>query len=94
MIIGFESRRHERFALRDPRSTLTLPNGVTVPCRVMDVSLSGAAVASQVAVPVGSPVWLGRTQGRVVRHLEGGFAVEFSRVQNPDTLEYNLGSDN
>jgi hypothetical protein len=88
-----EDRRHERYALRDPRSTLTMPTGVTIPCRVMDVSLSGAAVASEVAVPIGTPVTLGRTQGRVVRHLEGGFAMEFSRVQNPDTLEHNLGNE-
>ena len=88
-----EDRRHERFALRDPRSTLTLPTGVTIPCRVMDVSLSGAAVATEVPVPIGSPVTLGRTQGRVVRQIEGGFALEFSRVQNPDTLEQNLGNE-
>jgi hypothetical protein len=88
-----EDRRHERFALRDPRSTLTLPTGVTVPVRVMDVSLSGAAVACDVSVPIGTSVTLGRTQGRVVRQLDGGFAVEFSRVQNPDTLEHNLGNE-
>lgn len=87
-----EDRRHERFAVNDPRSTLTLPNGVTVPCRVMDVSLSGAAVATNVPVPVGTPVTLGRTQGRVVRQIEGGFALEFSRIQNPDTLEHDLGN--
>jgi PilZ domain len=88
-----EDRRHERFALRDPRTTLTLPTGVTIPCRVMDVSLSGAAVASEVVVPIGSPVTLGRTRGRVVRHLEGGFAMEFSRIMNPDTLEHNISND-
>ncbi len=70
-----------------------MPTGVTIPCRVMDVSLSGAAVATEVAVPIGSPVTLGRTQGRVVRHLEGGFAMEFSRIQNPDSLEQNLGNE-
>ncbi|HLL28614.1 MAG TPA: PilZ domain-containing protein [Xanthobacteraceae bacterium] len=88
-----EDRRHERFALRDPRSTLTLPTGVTIPCRVMDVSLSGAAVATEIAVPIGTPVTLGRTKGRVVRQLEGGFAMEFGRLQNPDTLEHDLGND-
>jgi len=88
-----EDRRHERFSLRDPRTTLTLPTGVTVPVRVMDVSLSGAAVACNASVPIGAAVTLGRTSGRIVRHLEGGFAVEFSRVQNPDTLEHNLGND-
>jgi hypothetical protein len=87
-----EDRRHERYALGDPRSTLTLPNGVTVPCRVMDVSLSGAAVATDITATIGSPVKLGRISGRVVRLLEGGFAVEFGRIQNPDTLEHDLGT--
>lgn len=89
-----EDRRHERFSIADPRSTLTLPTGVTVPCRIVDVSLSGAAIATTTVVAPGTPVILGRTHGRVVRQLEGGFAIEFSRIQNPDTLEHDLGSAN
>jgi hypothetical protein len=89
-----EDRRHERFELRNPRSTLTLPDGSTVPCRVVDVSLSGAAVSAEVKLPLGSPVTVGRTPARVVRHLENGFALEFSRLQNPDTLERDLGESN
>ncbi len=92
-ILGLpEDRRHERFTISDPRSTLTLPTGVTIPCRIMDASLSGAAIATTTPVATGTPVVVGRTQGRVVRQLEGGFAVEFSRIQNPDTLERDLGS--
>lgn len=88
-----EDRRHDRFTLRDPRSTLTLPTGVTVPCRVMDVSLSGAAIAADVRLPIGSPVTLGKTLGRVVRHIEGGFALEFTRVQTVETLEQDLNTE-
>jgi hypothetical protein len=86
-----EDRRHERFSVADPRSTLTLPTGVTIPCRIIDVSLSGAAIATTTAVAPGTPVIIGRTHGRVVRQIEGGFAIEFSRVQNPDMLEHDLG---
>jgi PilZ domain len=88
-----EDRRHERFPLKDPRSTLTLPNGLTVPCRVIDVSLSGAAVSAEVVPPLGSPVSVGRTPARVVRHIDGGFAVEFSRVQTAEVLERELSPD-
>lgn len=88
-----EDRRHERFTLRNPRSTLTLPGGETVPARVLDVSLSGAAVQARDKPPLGTPVVLGRTPGRVVRHLETGFAVEFARVQTVDTLEINISVD-
>ena len=32
----------------------------------------------------------GKVQGRVVRHLEDGFAIEFTRLQHPDFLEENI----
>ncbi len=70
-----------------------LPDGTTIECRVVDVSLSGAAVATKIKLPLGSPVHLGRTPARVVRHLDTGVALEFTRLQNPDTLEHNLGGD-
>jgi hypothetical protein len=34
---------------------------------------------------------LGRTRGRVIRHIEGGFAIEFSAVQTIDTLSEQFG---
>jgi hypothetical protein len=90
-ILGLpEDRRHKRFELRNPRSTLTLPDGSTIECRVIDVSLSGAAVATKAKLPLGSPVTLGVTPARVVRHLDSGFALEFSRLQNPETLEHDV----
>jgi hypothetical protein len=38
-------------------------------------------------------VTIGKTQGRVVRHLEQGFAVEFMRLQHPDFLEESVSRD-
>jgi hypothetical protein len=32
-------------------------------------------------------VTLGKTTGRVVRHLEDGFAIEFTRLQHADLVE-------
>ena len=90
-ILGLpEDRRHKRVELRNPRSILTLPDGSTIECRVVDVSLSGAAIATRTKLALGSPVTLGRTAARVVRHLENGFALEFSRLQSPDTLERDV----
>jgi hypothetical protein len=88
-----EDRRHKRIELRNPRSTLTLPDGTTIECRVVDVSLSGAAVATKTKIALGSPVTLGRTPARVVRQLDIGFALEFSRLQNPETLERDVSVD-
>jgi hypothetical protein len=82
-----EDRRHGRVVPRDPVSHLVLPDGTSLSCRVIDMSLSGAAVACDQRPPIGSLVTLGKTQGRVVRHLEQGFAIEFTRLQHPDLLE-------
>jgi hypothetical protein len=82
-----DDRRHGRIAPRNPIGRLVMPNGVNLTCRIIDVSASGAGIASDQRPPIGSLVTLGKVQGRVVRHLEEGFAVEFTRLQHPDFLE-------
>jgi len=85
-----EDRRHGRITPRNPIGRLIMPNGVNVSCRIIDVSQSGAGIATDQRPPVGALVTLGKVQGRVVRHLEDGFAVEFTRLQHPDFLEENV----
>jgi len=87
-----EDRRHGRFTPRNPLARLILPNGNNVACRVIDLSQSGAAIAiaPDLRPAVGSVVTIGKTQGRVVRHIEDGFAVEFTRLQHTDFLEDNV----
>jgi hypothetical protein len=84
-----EDRRHGRFTPRNPLARLILPNGNNVACRINDLSQSGAAIAlaPDLRPPVGALVTVGKTQGRVVRHIEDGFAIEFTRLQHPDFLE-------
>ena len=87
-----EDRRHGRFIPRNGMARLILPNGRNVTCRVVDLSASGAAVAiaEDLCPAVGSMITIGKTQGRVVRHIENGFAVEFTRLQHPDFIEENV----
>jgi hypothetical protein len=84
-----EDRRHGRFVPKNPLARLILPNGNNIGCRIIDLSQSGAAVAlaPDLRPAVGAMVMLGKTQGRVVRHIEDGFAVEFTRLQHPDFVE-------
>ncbi len=87
-ILGLpEDRRHGRIVPRNPIGRLIMPNGLNVTCRILDVSQSGAGVATEERPPIGTLVTLGKVQGRVVRHLEDGFAIEFTRLQHPDFLE-------
>jgi hypothetical protein len=90
-----EDRRHGRFTPRNPLARLILPNGTNVGCRVIDLSQSGAAIAiaPDLRPAVGAMVTIGKTQGRVVRHIDDGFAIEFTRLQHSDFVEDNVTGD-
>ncbi len=85
-----EDRRHGRIVPKRPMTQLILPNGVNVTCRVIDASESGAAIATTERPGVGLLVTVGKLQGRVVRHIDDGFAMEFTRLQHQDFLEEYL----
>ncbi len=84
-----EDRRHGRFVPKNPLARLILPNGNIVGCRVIDLSQSGVAIAisPDLRPAIGAIVTVGKAQGRVVRHIEEGFALEFTRLQHPDFVE-------
>jgi hypothetical protein len=84
-----EDRRHGRFTPRNPLARMILPNGNNVACRVIDLSQSGAAIAiaPELRPAVGTVVTIGKAQGRVVRHIDDGFAIEFTRLQHSDFIE-------
>jgi PilZ domain len=90
-----EDRRHGRFTPRNPLARLILPNGTNVGCRVIDLSQSGAAIAiaPDLRPAIGAMVTVGKTQGRVVRHIDDGFAIEFTRLQHSDFVEDNVTGD-
>lgn len=81
-----EDRRHSRLTPRNTRIDLTLDDGRRYPCRIIDLSLSGAAVDIDVRPALGTAVQLGHMKGRVVRHFQEGVAIEFSSVQSKEAL--------
>lgn len=81
-----EDRRHDRLAPRKSRAELTLEDGNVVPCRIIDLSLSGAAIEVENRPAMGTIVKLGNMKGRIVRHFMEGVAVEFDMVQSRDAL--------
>jgi hypothetical protein len=87
-----EDRRHDRIVPRNPICVMTLEDGTQMTCRIIDLSLSGAAIAAEKRPPLHSHVSLGRVQSRVVRHLEDGFAIEFVHEQLAETLEDSVNA--
>jgi hypothetical protein len=86
-----EGRRHERIAPGRGESTLQLAEGITLSCRVLDVSISGASIATPARPEVGSEVILGKLRARVMRHHAQGFGVQFLDIQNPTALRRYFG---
>jgi hypothetical protein len=82
-----EDRRHERVAPRNVRSEISLDDGRTYPCRILDLSMSGAAIEIDVRPALGTPVRLGNMRGRIVRHFQEGVAIEFATVLSKEGLQ-------
>jgi len=76
-------RRHERSSTRG-LARFTRANGDVVACEVLDLSLSGVALKTEVRPPVGEVVLIGQMAGKVVRYHENGIAIEFV---NPEKAE-------
>jgi hypothetical protein len=85
-----EDRRHERIVPRNAVVELKLESGRILPARLIDISMSGAAVAMEKPRPIGTGVTVGHTPGKVVRHFQGGMAVEFLLSLSPDRFDDNI----
>ena len=72
------TRSARRAALPSARE-LRRENGETAGFDVIDISLTGAALRTRSRPVVGEVVTIGNVKGRVVRYIEDGFAVEFTR---------------
>ncbi len=81
-----EDRRHERVVPDNRHSTVVLDDGRRYNCKIIDISLSGAAIELAVRPAMGTPVTLGRMRAKVVRHFPEGVAVEFASAQEMLTV--------
>ncbi|HKZ97135.1 MAG TPA: PilZ domain-containing protein [Hyphomicrobiaceae bacterium] len=88
---GTEDRRHDRVAATNKASTLRLTDGISVDCRILDVSLSGASLGTEARPPIGSEAMLGKLRCRVMRHHERGIGVQFLDIQEPEALRRYFG---
>jgi hypothetical protein len=79
-------RKDARIIPASPHSTLTMADGTTHGCFVIDMSVSGAAVSSPLQPQLGTPLAVGACIGRVVRLLPTGFAVKFVEPKNRHDL--------
>jgi hypothetical protein len=87
----FADRRHERIAPNTTVQNLTLADGIVMPCHLIDVSLSGASIATAARPAIGSIVRIGKVDAKVMRHHGEGIGVQFVDVQHPNALRRHFG---
>lgn len=85
-----DAREQARVVPVCPHSSLTLADGSSHTCFVIDMSISGVAVSADVQPEIGTPLAVGSCVGRVVRHRPDGFAVKFTELQNRSELEWRI----
>jgi len=76
-------RRHERSQSRG-FAKFTRADGQIVNCEVMDISVGGVSLKSDIKPPIGEFVLIAQIAGRVARHHGEGIGIEF--VGRPDPV--------
>ncbi len=88
---GADERRHERLTPPNSLAAMQIGDEPVATCRLIDISISGASVASNLRPVLGTEITLGKLRARVVRHHAQGFGVQFMDVQNPAALRRHFG---
>jgi hypothetical protein len=79
-----EIRRYDRVEAAGGSFThFTRSTGEQIRCEVLDLSLNGVSVRSDLRPPVGEHLLIGHRAGRVARHHEDGIAIEFLGLSIP-----------
>lgn len=87
-----ETRRFSRHMVLDSETKFFLPDGRSYPCKIIDMSISGASIEIDIIPAVGAEITLGKMKGRVIRHHDNGIAVEFTEVEDTSTLADHFGT--
>lgn len=88
---GLEGREHERVIPGADGSILKISDEIALQVELVDVSLSGANVATEARPPIGSEVMLGKLRAKVMRHHDRGIGVRFLDVLEPESLNRTFG---
>jgi hypothetical protein len=81
-----ELRRDARFVPQASHTILTLADGSSHPCFIIDVSTAGVAISCECDPMIGTALAVGACVGRVIRKFDNGFAVKFAEKQQRDHL--------
>lgn len=85
-----EGRTSERLVPTYPGVLLKLDGGKEIAARILDISMSGVALATSAIIPVGTSIMVGSTPAKVVRQLESGLGARFLLPISPDDFHEGI----
>lgn len=90
-ILGLpEDRRFERIVPLRRHSILQLDGQSEHIVKLIDISMSGAAISTPLRPAIGAKAVIGETSGQVVRVFDGGFAIAFDQMIEADRFDENI----
>ncbi|MEM8934850.1 MAG: PilZ domain-containing protein [Pseudomonadota bacterium] len=91
--LAVDRRITQRVKASRVESTFITEAGDEAPCRIVDVSLTGAAIESETELHVGAVISLGRTRGVVMRRDGNLYGVMFDQAVGSVSEAASLVSD-
>jgi hypothetical protein len=85
-----EDRRHERIVPNQTYCCIRFEDGREHFFKIIDISISGAAIDTTARPKIGSRVFLGQRPARVVRLFGEGFALEFDTLIRVEEFGENI----
>jgi hypothetical protein len=85
-----EDRRHERIVPNEVNTIIRLADGGKISAKIVDISVSGAAVICTKQAPMGAMLHIGKRPARVVRCFDHGMALEFALPLSFDVFDENV----
>lgn len=82
---------HERITVAPKPVRIEMEDGTVIERNLFDVSIPGGSIDATERPPIGSKITLGRLSAKVVRHHDRGIGVEFSRIQQFNTIREDFG---
>jgi hypothetical protein len=85
-----EDRRFERIVPLRQHSILQLNGESEHLVKVLDVSMSGAAIRTALKPSIGTKAIIGQMKGQVVRLFDGGIAIAFDQMIDADRFDEDI----
>jgi hypothetical protein len=82
---------HERLSTTNKAIGMRLADGRLIPVSIIDVSISGASVATDVRPQIGMELKLGSFRARVMRHHGQGIGLMFLDSLTPESVHQHFG---